>query len=308
TEVGHRCRGAKINGRIVPLTSKVKTGDQVEILTSKTGGPSRDWMNPNLGYITSSRGRAKIRHWFKEQARDQNLMAGRQIAERELKRMAFTGISYDELAQRLQFDDTDEMFVALGAGDLRVSQLVGAIQRQPDGHPIDDQLNLDLIPSGRERERRGKAESVTICGVGNLLTTIASCCKPVPGDDIVGYITQGRGVSIHRQDCLNALQLKEVEHERIIEVNWGEEAGSNYTVDIRIDAYDRHGLLRDIMVVMANEKINVLAVNTRSDKSLSTAGLLITLEINRLEDLGRLMDKISQLPNIIDVHRQLPGH
>ncbi|WP_210396714.1 GTP diphosphokinase [Motiliproteus sediminis] len=306
TEVGHRCRGAKINGRIVPLTTKVKTGDQVEILTTKSGGPSRDWMNPNLGFVTSSRARAKIRHWFKEQARDQNLVAGRHIAERELKRLALTDISYEALAERLHFNHAEDLYVALGAGDLRISQLIGAAQRSPEGHPIDDQLALDFAASGRERRR--KADEVTICGVGNLLTTIAACCKPMPGDDIVGYITQGRGVSIHRQDCLNALQLEDLEHERMIEVSWGEGEGSHYTVDIRIDAYDRHGLLRDIMVVTANEKVNVLAVNTRTDKTQSTAGLLITLEIARLEDLGRLMDKISQLPNIIDVHRQLPGH
>jgi GTP pyrophosphokinase len=144
--------------------------------------------------------------------------------------------------------------------------------------------------------------------VGNLLTVVASCCKPVPGDPIVGYITQGRGVSIHRQDCLNALQLESTDHERMVEVSWGDEGGEQlYSVDILIDALDRHGLLRDVMIVLSNERVNVHSVNTRTNKKESTAKLLISIEIKRLEDLGRIMDKVGQLPNVTDVHRQLPG-
>ena len=312
TEVGHRCRGAKINGKIVPLTTKLKTGDQVVIMTAKEGGPSRDWMNPNLGYITSSRARAKIRHWFKEQNRDQNIVDGRHIIEREIKRLALANVDLSQLAQAQGFSDSDDLYAAVGAGDLRLSQLLGAAQRQIEARQVDsrhsdEQLDLDLASEPMSGARRAKGD-VSIQGVGNLLTVIANCCKPVPGDPIVGYITQGRGVSIHRQDCINALQLESSDHERIIEVSWGdEEAGQAYPVDILIDALDRHGLLRDIMVVLSNERISVISVNTRTDKKQGTARVLITFEINRLEDLGRVMDKIGQLPNISDVHRQLPG-
>ncbi|MEH6627333.1 MAG: GTP diphosphokinase [Motiliproteus sp.] len=308
TEVGHRCRGAKINQRIVPLNTKLSTGDQIEILTAKEGGPSRDWLNYNLGYVNSSRARAKIRNWFKEQARDQNLLGGRQMAEREMKRLALQNVNYEALATKLNYHAVDDMFAALGAGDLRVSQLISAAQRRLEAERHEEQLDLALLPLVRRDAGVQAGGDVTICGVGNLLSTMANCCKPVPGDPVIGFITQGRGVSIHRQDCVNALQLEEIEHDRMIEVNWGAEASNIYTVDVLIEAYDRSGLLRDIMNVMANEKLNVVAVNTRSDKKEHIARMLVTMEIRRLEELGLVMDKISQLPNVSDVHRQAPGH
>ncbi|WP_207062579.1 GTP diphosphokinase [Motiliproteus sp. SC1-56] len=309
TEVGHCCRGAKVNGKIVSLNTPLKTGDQVEVMTAKHPSPSRDWMNPNLGYVTSARARAKIRHWFKDQDRDQNILGGRQMAEREMRRLALERVDYGALAEKLNFHQIEDLFAALGAGDLRLSQLIGAAQRQLEAQPREAQLDLGLPGRSETKSKvKPKQGDFVIHGVGNLLTSIASCCKPVPGDPIVGYITQGRGVSIHRQDCINALQLEEVGHERMIEVGWGEESSSAYPVDIRVEAYDRHGLLRDIMVVMGNEKVNVLAVNTRTDKKQNTARLLITVEIESLESLGRIMDKIGQLPNVSDVHRQVEGH
>ncbi len=312
TEIGHRCRGAKVNGKIMPLTAKLKTGDQVVIMTANQGGPSRDWMNPNLGYVTSPRARAKIRNWFKEQNRDQNVHEGRQLIEREIKRLAVSPLNLHLLAQQQGYAELDDLYAAVGAGDFRPSQLLGAVQRQIEQRRAeqpqlgDEQLDLDLkLEIASTRKLKG---DVSIQGVGNLLTVIASCCKPVPGDQIVGYITQGRGVSIHRQDCINALQLESNNHERMIEVNWGDEnAGQAYGVDIIIDALDRHGLLRDVMVVLAAERVNVLSVNTRTDTKEGTARLLISLDIKRLADLGRLMDKVGQLPNVTDVHRQLPG-
>ncbi len=305
TEIGHRCRGAKINGKIVPLNSRLSTGDQVEVLTAKAGGPSRDWLNPNLGYVSSSRARAKIRHWFKEQDRDKNLLGGRQMAEREMRRLALRDIDFASLARKLNYQQPDDMFIALGAGDLRLSQLIGGAQRQLESQQPDEQLDLALAPA--RQEDRGRKGDVMICGIGNLLSNIASCCKPVPGDPIIGFITQSRGVSIHRQDCINALQLAEVDHERMIEVSWGEEADKTYAVDILVEAYDRAGLLRDVMTVTANERINVLAVNSHTDKNDNIARLQVTMEIRRLEELGRVMDKIGQLPNVSDVHRQVPG-
>tara|TARA_R110002094_G_scaffold43364_1_gene55494 strand:- start:677 stop:2953 length:2277 start_codon:yes stop_codon:yes gene_type:complete len=313
TEVGHRCRGAKVNGKIIPLTAKLKTGDQVVIMTAKQGGPSRDWMNPNLGYVTSGRARAKIRNWFKEQNRDQNIHDGRHLIEREIKRLAVPQLNLHRLADQQGYADLDDLYAAVGAGDFRLSQLLGAAQRQIEQQTseqqrlADEQLDLDL-KTERVVNFKPKGD-VSIQGVGNLLTVIASCCKPVPGDAIVGYITQGRGVSIHRQDCINALQLESNSHERMIEVNWGDEdAAQAYGVDILVDALDRHGLLRDIMTVLAAERVNVHAVNTRTDPKEGTARLLISIEIKRLADLGRAMDKLGQLTNVIDVHRQLPGN
>ncbi len=311
TEIGHRCRGAKVNGKIVPLTSKLKTGDQVVIMTAKQGGPSRDWMNPNFGYVTSVRARAKIRHWFKEQNRDQNIIEGRHLIEREIKRLALAQVDIHQLAEKQGYPTDEDLYAALGSGDIRLSQLLAAAQRQIEQRQADDeQLDLDLtLELQPERTKAHQAQSdVTIEGVGNLLTVVANCCKPVPGDAIVGYITQGRGVSIHRQDCSNALQLESSDQERMIEVSWGDrDSEHNYAVDIAIDALDRHGLLRDIMIVMSNERTVVVSVNTQTDKKQGTARLLISVEVKRLADLGRVMDKIAQLPNIIDVHRQLPG-
>ncbi|MBT3147105.1 GTP diphosphokinase [Neptunomonas phycophila] len=309
TEIGHRCRGAKVNGRIIPLNKPLKTGDQVEILTSKEEHPRRDWLNANLGYVTTSRGRAKVAHWFKMQDRDKNVEAGRQMTEREFKRLAIdmSELDFKKLAHEVNYSSADDVFAALGAGDIRLSQILNAAQRQVDAPAkTDEQLDLAL-PVSAERGQAVGDKGIRILGVGNLLTTIASCCKPVPGDPIVGFITQGRGVSIHREDCSNLLSLKEHEAERIVTVDWGEEGETTYPVDLYIEAYDRSGLLRDVMMVMAHENLNVLAANTLTDKTSNIARLSMTLEISRLELLGKIMDKINQVPNVIDVHRQRSG-
>jgi len=309
TEIGHRCRGAKVNGRIIPLNKPLKTGDQVEILTSKEEHPRRDWLNANLGFVTTSRGRAKVAHWFKLQDRDKNVDAGRHMMEREFKRLAIdmAELDFKKLAHEVNYTTADDVFAALGAGDIRLSQILNAAQRQVDTpSKADEQLDLALpISVGRGQAIGDKG--IRILGVGNLLTTIASCCKPVPGDLIVGFITQGRGVSIHREDCSNLLSLRENEAERIVTVDWGEEGETTYPVDIYIEAYDRSGLLRDVMMVMAHENLNVLAANTLTDKTSNVARLSMTLEISRLELLGKIMDKINQVPNVIDVHRQRSG-
>jgi GTP pyrophosphokinase len=307
TEIGHRCRGAKVNGRIIPLTRALKTGDQVEIMTANEERPRRDWLNTNLGYVTTSRARAKIAHWFKEQARDQNADAGRHIVEREFKRLALDirEVNLEQIARELSYRQADDMFAGLGAGDLRLSQIINAAQRQVEVDHTDEQLDLAL-PTVSNARVTGD-DSIRIRGVGSLLTKMATCCKPVPGDQIVGYITQGRGVSVHREDCSNALALREHERERMIEVDWGEEGEATYPVDIFIEAYDRSGLLRDIMMELANSSLNVLAANTLTDRNSNVARLTITVEISRLELLGRIMDKINQIPNVIDVHRQRSG-
>jgi GTP pyrophosphokinase len=305
TEIGHNCRGAKVNGRIVPLSYNLQTGEQVEIITSKHGTPSRDWLNANLGYITTARARAKIVHWFKLQDRDQNVAAGKGLLERELARLALPAADVERLAEKANLKSADDLFAALGAGDVRLAHLINLAQQLSEPERSFDQL--ELIPRKPSTSKPGTRGDIQIQGVGNLLTQLAGCCQPLPGDPIVGYITQGRGVSIHRQDCAAVLQLSSREPERIIQVNWGPIPVQTYPVDILIRAYDRSGLLRDVSQVLLNERINVLMVNTHSDKTDNTAVMSLTIEIPGLDALGRLLGRLSQLPNIIEVHRQRPA-
>ena len=301
TEVGHNCRGAKVNGRIVPLSYSLQTGEQVEIIQGKHGAPSRDWLNSNLGYVTTSRARAKIVHWFKLQARDQNVAAGKSMLERELQRLALPLRDFEKLAEKCNLKTAEDMYAALGAGDLRLAQAVNHAEQLVDPQRNDQQL--DLLPMRSVVLRPGQRSDIRIEGVGNLLTQMAGCCQPLPGDPIVGYITHGRGVTIHRQDCATGLQLASREPERTIQVSWGPVPQQTYPVDILIRAYDRSGLLRDVSQVLLNEKINVLEVSTRSNKDDNTASMMLTIEITGLDGLGRLLGRISQLPNIIEARR-----
>nr|WP_289094502.1 GTP diphosphokinase [uncultured Halomonas sp.] len=302
TEIGHLCRGAKVNGRIVPLTYKLKTGQQIEILTATKGGPSRDWLNPSLGYVRTSRARAKIQAWFKHQARDQNLDEGRTLFEREMRRLDVEGLDLAKLAKAVNYQNADDMYAALGAGDLRIGQVLH--QAQQLFGETDDQEQLDrLLAKPRRQPSKATQSDITVLGVGNLKTSMATCCRPVPGEPIVGFITQGRGVTVHRQDCPNILQLRMEEPQRIIEVEWGERAHTRYPVTIEIQAWDRSGLLRDVTGLLGNEKVNVLAVNTLTDTDEGIARLRITLEVDGLESLGRLFSRIQQLPNVTEVRR-----
>ncbi|MEA2118459.1 GTP diphosphokinase [Halovibrio sp. HP20-50] len=302
TEIGHRCRGAKINGRIVPLTYKLKTGQQIEILTATKGGPSRDWLNPSLGYVRTSRARAKIQAWFKHQARDQNLEEGRALFDREMRRLDVEGLDLAKLANAVNYQNADDMYAAIGAGDLRIGQVLH--QAQQLFGETDDQEQLDrLLAKPKRQSSKATKSDITVLGVGNLKTSMANCCRPVPGEPIIGFITQGRGVTVHRQDCSNILQLRMDEPQRIIEVEWGERAQTRYPVTIEIQAWDRSGLLRDVTGLLGNEKVNVLAVNTLTDTDEGIARLRITLEVDGLEALGRLFSRIQQLPNVTEVRR-----
>ena len=302
TEIGHRCRGAKVNGRIVPLTYTLKTGQQVEILTASKGGPSRDWLNPNLGYVRTSRARAKIQAWFKYQARDQNVEEGRALFEREMRRLDVEGLDLRQLAKAVNYVSAEDMYGARGAGDLRMGQVLNQAQQLFGEH--DDQEQLDrLLAKPRRQPSKANKSDITVLGVGNLKTSMANCCNPVPNEPIVGFITQGRGVTVHRQDCPNILQLRVDEPQRIIEVEWGEQAQTRYPVTIEIQAWDRSGLLRDVTGLLGNEKVNVLAVNTLTDTDEGIARLRITLEVEGLEALGRLFSRIQQLPNVTEVRR-----
>lgn len=298
TEIGHRCRGAKVNAAIVPLTYELKTGDRVEILTVKEGQPSRDWINPHLGYIKSHRARSKIQQWFRHQEYDQNVVDGRAILDRELVRLGLKDVSIDKLTQQLKFNKANDMMAALARGEIKTSQIANALQGflaiESKKEPA---LKLRQTPADKS------GADIKVLGVGNLMTHMAKCCKPLPGDDIVGYITQGRGVSIHRSDCRNILRARNNSEHHLVEVSWGGPQQDVYSVDIQIIAYDRKGLLHDITALLSNEKINVTAVNTQSDARTHQARMKLTLEIEDLARLSNLLSRINKLPNVHDARR-----
>lgn len=299
TQVGHRCRGAKVNGRIVPLSHELHTGDQVDVLTAKTPAPSRDWLSPHLGYLKTSRARQKVRQWFKQQDQERNIIAGRTALERECRRLdvVLKPDTLHKVAGRFNFAHADELHAAIGHGVLTTGQVMNRIQELILPPPT-----VEEIPLGRSRAV--DTGEIQIRGVGNLLTQMANCCKPVPFDPIVGFITVGRGVTIHREDCPNLLNLAATQEERLIEVSWGDEPEALYRVDIGIQAHDRPGLLRDITAVIANERVNVIAVNTRSDAASGTARMALTVEITDIDQLSRLLDRIDRLPNVLHAARK----
>ncbi|RBW50613.1 GTP diphosphokinase [Marinobacter sp. F3R11] len=301
TEIGHACRGARVNGRIVPLTYPLKTGEQVFVLTSKNNAaPSRDWLNPSLGYIQTSRARAKVTHWFKEQNRERNITDGRAIIEDEFRRLSLHDVDLGELAEKVNYHSAEDMFAAVGAGDLRPTHVANVAQQMLE--PKSEQLDLKL--SSQRRKPYDTESDIHILGVGKLKTQVAKCCKPLPGDAIGGYITVGRGVTVHRQDCLTFLNLQEFEPNRIIEVSWGGQQASVYPVDIEIEAYDRSGLLRDITQVLSSSKSDVVALHTVTNRDDNTATMVVTVEIHSLEQLARLLAQIRNLSNVIDVRRK----
>ncbi len=302
TEVGHRCRGAKVNGRIVPLTYELKNGEQVEVLTAKVGSPSRDWLSPHLGYVKTNRARAKIRLWFILQDQDKNIAAGRAALEREFQRLGIRHLKLEKVAEKLNFAKPDELFATLGHGALTTAQVVARIQDLLPAAPVAGE-GLPIARKPRPVEPGAGKGEVRIRGVGRLLTQVAHCCQPAPFEPIAGYITQGRGVTIHRQDCANLLGLAGQHHERIIEVSWGE-TPATYPVDVMIVAHDRSGLLRDITSILANEQVNVLGANTLTDRETSIARMGLTLEITDVVQLSRVLDKIGQLANVTEAYRK----
>jgi GTP pyrophosphokinase len=304
TEVGHRCRGAKVNGRIVPLDYELKNGEQVEILTAKRGGPSLDWANSHLGYLKTSRGRAKVRQWFKRQNLEENIGHGRTTLERELHRLGIPEVNYEKLARRFHFSKVDDFLAAIGRNDVNITRIVSAINEMVQTAEPDQQAAWQLLaprPSAATTQPNG----MKIHGVGNLLTNLAQCCRPVPGDDaIIGYITMGRGVTIHRRDCPNVLRFNENRRERLIEVQWDIIGKETYPVDVLIDSFDRPGLLRDIMAIMANEKINLRSATVDTKQSEHKAVVFATIEIANIDQLSRILARIEQLPNVIGAHRR----
>jgi GTP pyrophosphokinase len=302
SDIGIRCKGAKVNGRITPLNRALKNADQVEILTGTREAPSRDWLNSSLGYITTSRARSRLQAWFREQDREQNIDHGRALLDREFLRLAVDNIDYERLARKLNLQTLDDLYAAAGTGDLTVDRVIQAAQRlfKPEKY----QKPVMSLVGRASHEDHYDGNDVYIDGVGNLLSYIAQCCKPIPGDLIAGFITQGRGVSIHRQDCHNLMQHAEDEPQKIIKVDWAEKPEQVYAVEILIDAFDRHGLLRDITTLLDREKINVSAMQTLSHKNLNTVEMSLQIEVTSFTVLSRLLAKLSQMPNVTAVKRR----
>jgi guanosine-3',5'-bis(diphosphate) 3'-pyrophosphohydrolase len=296
TAIGHRCRGAKVDGELVPLDYELKTGQQVEILTSKQGGPSRDWLNPSLNMVKTQRARSKIRIWFKKQDREQNLTQGRNILERELRRLGLNDINLETLARRLEFRNTDDMFVELGCGDLPVNRIINLIAEHE--LPTDEQLVASAPKSASDT-----TDAVSVVGLRGLLTAMGKCCNPMPGDPIVGYITRGRGATIHRQDCPNILRSHE--RERLVRVSWGEQMRT-YPVRIKITAFDRQGLMGDISTLLNAEGVNIVDVNVRVDHDnvkADLADIRLTVEVKDISQLSRMLTRIENLANVLDAQR-----
>lgn len=299
SNVGHRCIGAKISGRIVPFTYQLKTGDQVEILTGREPNPSRDWLNPNLGYLKSSRARSKVQYWFRLQDRDKNYAAGKELLDTELARLNLVLDQPVKVLQRFNVNSQEELLVGIGGGEIKVTQVVNYIQTL---HSKTDVPEIDPRLISKPMQTQAKSH-VVVQGVGNLMTHMAGCCQPLPGDAIVGYITQGRGIAVHRDDCDQFKNLQEQHPERVVEASWGDQYASGYEASIRIVAHDRNGLLRDITSILANEKANVLRMSSNSDVARQTATIYMTLELYNLDSLNKLLTKVSQIEDVIEAKR-----
>jgi guanosine-3',5'-bis(diphosphate) 3'-pyrophosphohydrolase len=291
TDLGHRCIGAKVNGRMVSLTYELQNGDTVEILASKGDkGPSRDWLNPSLGYLKTSHAREKARQWFRKQEREENIQRGKELLERELKRLSIS-LSEEELAELFKRESVEDFLAAIGYGDISTHQIATKLAPQQE---------KTLAPPQITPRQAKFTSAVQVMGMGDLLTHLAPCCNPMPGDDIIGYITRTKGVSVHRKDCPNIANIDE--KERLIKVEWGR-SDRFYSVPVRIEAWDRVGLLRDVSAIVAEEKVNIASLNA-ADHADQTTTILLTLETKGIEQLSRLLSKLEGVRGIISVTRQ----
>jgi GTP pyrophosphokinase len=296
SDLGHHCRGAKVDGMMVPLNYKLANGQRVEIVAAKTGGPSRDWMNPALGYLQSSRARSKVRQWFNAQALAETVAQGRAVVERELQREGMTGANLDHLAQQLGYARSEDMFAAAGREELGPKQLQTALRGEAPAGPAPE----SLLPGKSKADAKGSG--ILVVGVDKLLTQLAKCCRPAPPDAIAGFVTRGRGVSIHRRNCRDLQRLAELHPERMIEAGWGQQKDGVFSVDIVVQASDRQGLLRDISEVLSREKINVTGVNTQSKQHM--AYMSFTVEISDLEQLHRTLALVREVQGVLTASRR----
>ncbi|MDP2110986.1 MAG: bifunctional (p)ppGpp synthetase/guanosine-3',5'-bis(diphosphate) 3'-pyrophosphohydrolase [Thiobacillus sp.] len=291
TDLGHRCRGAKVDGAMVPLNTVLDNGQRVEIVAAKEGAPSRDWLNPALGYLATHRARSKVRAWFRQRDVGEQVGLGRNLLEKELKRLGVVDASQEKLAQQLKFGKVDEFLAALGRGDVGQRDLINALQESGKIVPA-------LAPTGKPRVRAKTGNPVTIPGLGDVPLQLARCCKPQPPDAIVAYTTVGRGVTVHRADCA---ALKRANPARRMPAEWMADAGAAFEVDIQLKAFDRQGLLRDISDVIAKDKLDVLRVNTESRGEY--ANMHLTVRVKELQQLSRLLARLQHVPNVIEVVR-----
>src|SRR5574343_195635 len=307
TELGHRCRGAKVDGALVPLTTPLKTGQRVEIVAAKEGGPSRDWLNPQQGYLMTKSARTTVRAWFASQALDETMAAGRAIVTREMQRAGASHTSLDQIARDLGYDQADDLLVAVGRDEVGLRSLQQALRGEPQKLPGNEQHELplaDIAPEAMVRQSRHRGGSgVLIVGVDQLLTQLARCCKPVPPDPIQGFVTREKGISVHRHDCPSFMHVAALHPERVIDADWGGQTPENevYAVDILVDAQDRQGLLRDISDVLARERLNVTAVKTQS--KAGAAEMAFTVEVSDLKRLHQALHHIHQVGGVVSARR-----
>lgn len=301
TSLGHRCRGAKLDGQMVPLNTPLKNGQTVEVTTVKEGGPSRDWLNPELGFLASHRARAKVRAWFNAQAMGETLSKGREAVEKLLQREGKTAIKLDDLASQLGFNSADDLFEVVGKDEFSLRN-IEIVLRPPEPLPDQDDVPLLRKPS---LSRQGGKGGVLVVGVDSLMTQLANCCKPAPPDLIIGFVTRGKGVSVHRADCSNLRNMVQRSGDRCIDVAWGGQPGQDasvYPVDVAIEAHDRQGLLRDISEVFAKEKMNVIGVQTQTIKG--TAWMTFTVEVSESGRLSRVLGIVGELQGVRSARRR----
>jgi GTP pyrophosphokinase len=298
TSLGHRCRGARVNGRMVPLDFKLSTGDSVEILPGKQPKPSRDWLVPKLGFLASARNRAKVRGWFRKLDKGENREQGKQMFEREIDRLGVRAVPLPEILRELDLADADALYQGLGSGEITLAQVVGAIQRRA-------QEREPAKPRPSRATTTGKPAGMVIDGVGDLMSSFARCCRPVPPEQIAGYITVGRGVSIHRAGCANLLRLRDAQPQRVLAVDWGSpSADRRFPVAVAIHAFDRRGLVRDISSVLADERVSIDAMNSLTNAAENTADVDLRVSVQGLDELSRLLARLSALPNVISARRR----
>lgn len=302
SNVGNRCTGAKVSGRIVPFTYKLQNGDQIEILTGKHANPSRDWMHPGLGYVHSSRARATIQSYFKKQDKTKNIDAGRELLERELGKVNLPLKYASDFLDKFNVKTADDLYAALGSGDVRVMSLVNAVVQKyvAPPEPIEE-LNIPL--KAKKQKSKPGSEPIIAEGVGNLLSQLAKCCQPVAGEPILGYITQGKGVSVHKESCAQLQNLLQQHPEREIEVSWAVQEQTSFQTDLDLYCHDRVGILKDITTVLSNEKVSLLGVNSLSNKNQNTAQIKITIEVKDANALTKTIVKLRQIKDVSDIVR-----
>ena len=298
TDVGHHCVGAKVNGRMVPLDHQLQNGDIVEIITARgSKGPSRDWLNPNLGYINTSNAREKVRQWFRKQQRGENVLRGKEAVEKELKRLSIDGFKLEDVAAAFKYEKLDDFLAAVGYGDIHPHQVAMRIGSELKQHADPDEMPAVRQPS------TPSSSAIRVLGVGDLLTRLANCCNPVPGDNIIGYITRGKGVTVHRKACGSV--RNEQDQERLVQVDWGSKASASmFPVTVRVEAWDRVGLARDVAALLADEGLSMTAQTAVVHKD-QTATVWATVEVSGLDKLSRVLHRLEGIKDVYTVVREV---